>query len=341
MDNHRDHPTALHANANAILHMNLTAFLNRRAAPLRRSPASAVPTLLMAAGVALAAAGQPTTAQASVRVHGEATSSGPTISVQVFADISSPAVISHSFRLFYPASLLQVEAAVRNSAVWSFTDGSRPVAYAGPDTSTPGQVLFVGGHFDAANPRGGVLGDRVLLGTVVFRRTTQDTPGFDLSIGRTGQFASFVAVDGSILEAVPGAVSIQSVKPNDADQDLDGLSDLWEEKNFGSTKEVFYSDDPDKDGVNNLSEEVMGSDPNDPASFLRLDIQGGREKLVLEWASAEERIYTIEAGKELGRFRPILEGITATPPLNSITLDPAEFGDQLFFRIRVDRPARR
>jgi hypothetical protein len=281
------------------------------------------------------------TAQASVRVYGEATSTGPAVKVQVFADITEPAILSFSFKLFYPASQLQPVSASCNEALWYFHDGTGLVPYPAPDTATPGQVLFIGGHMDARAPLAGVMGNHVLLGTVQFNRTTQDTPSFDLTIGRTGQFASFVAVNGSVMEAAPGQVTIQSITSDSADQDLDGLNDQWEEKFFGSTKGVFYSDDPDRDGVNNRDEATMGSDPTDPRSLLRLAIGSQKEKYVLEWNSAEERIYTIEGARSLNRFEVLKSGIAATPPLNTFEFDRAELGDIMFFRVRVDAGTRR
>src|SRR5690349_13783959 len=80
-----------------------------------------------------------TSAQASVRVYGEATSTGPTVSVQVFADITAPAVVSFSFKLYYPASQLRPASAYCNAAQWYFHDGARTVPYPAPDTATPGQ----------------------------------------------------------------------------------------------------------------------------------------------------------------------------------------------------------
>jgi hypothetical protein len=281
------------------------------------------------------------TAEASVRVYGEATSTGPTISVQVYADITSPAIVSHSCKLFYPAALLQVTSATRNDAIWSFNDGTRSLPYAGPDTSTPGEVLFVGGHLDARDPLAGVTGNHVLLGTVAFNRLTPDAPNFDMSIGRTGQFASFVTVNGTILEAQAGQVTVQNVSNDPSDTDLDGLSDAWEEAQFGTTKGVFYSDDPDHDGANNQGEEAMGSDPNDPRSVLRLGIQNEKDKYLLEWSSAEGRTYTIEASRMLGRFEAIKEGITATPPRNTFEFDRSDLGEVFFFRLRVDPLPRR
>jgi len=277
-----------------------------------------------------------TQASASVRVYGEASSTGPNITVQVFADITAPAIVSHTFKLYYPASQLQVLSATRNSAVWYMHNGAAAVPYAAPDTGTPGEVLFIGARMDGRNPLAGVLGTRVLLGTVEFARNTPATPSFDMTIGRSGQFASFVAVDGAILEATPGDVIMQSVKPNPADEDLDGLTDEWEKKFFGSTRAVFYSDDTDHDGANSRAEEAMGSDPTDSNSNLRLFITERRGRVLLEWTSAEDRSYTIEGAKALPDFGKLKEGIPATPPRNTFEFDRGDLPDTFFFRVSVE-----
>lgn len=294
--------------------------------------------LLTLPALCLAAALGATTASAAVQVYGEATSTGPNVRVQVYADITGVAIVSHTFKLFYNAGQLQVLNAQRNESVWYFHNGVQTLPQTPPATTPAGEVLFVSGRLDARDPRSGVTGNRVLLGSVEFGRNGSATPSFDLAIGRTGQFASFVTTNGSVLEAQVGQVVMQSIQADPDDQDLDGLHDKWEDKFFGGTRGVFYSDDPDGDGVNNLGEEALGSDPTDARSNLRLAISDRREVVLLEWDSVENRSYTIEVSKELGSFEAWKEGIRATPPLNSFELDRQELGEVRFFRIRLDAP---
>lgn len=276
-----------------------------------------------------------TRAQAAVRVYGEASSTGPEISVQVYADITDTSIVSHTFKLFYNPADLQLIEASHNLDVWFLHTGSATLPYPGPDSSTPGEILFTGAHMDGRNPRSGVAGNRVLLGSARFTRSNPNTPTFDLSLGHAGHFANFVDTNALTLEVVPDAVRILSVKANPADEDLDGLSDQWEKKFFGGTRGVFYTDDKDGDGVNNLGEQAMGSDPTDSSSLLRLTITEGRGRVVIEWPSAEDRLYTIEGAKRLSDFGVLKEGIKATPPLNSVEFDRSELPDTFFFRISV------
>ncbi len=50
---------------------------------------------------------------------------------------------------------------------------------------------------------------------------------------------------------------------NEDDSDIDGLSDTWEESNFDNLA-AGPNDDPDGDGLSNLAENTIDSDPNDP-----------------------------------------------------------------------------
>jgi hypothetical protein len=102
---------------------------------------------------------------------------------------------------------------------------------------------------------------------------------------------------------------------------------------------VFYSDDPDGDGVSNLDEEALGSDPKDPASNLKLVLQQKGGRLGLVWSSAEGRTYTLEGGKVPGHFEKLEEGIQATPPQNFLELDPVALGENGFFRVLLEAPS--
>lgn len=288
--------------------------------------------LLLAAGLLVSRA------QAAVRVYGEASSTGPEISVNVYADISGTEIVSHTCKLFYNPADLQLVEATHNLNVWFLHSGSALVPYPGPDVSQPGELLFKGAHMDGRNPRAGVSGNHVLLGSARFVRSNPNTPSFDLSLGEGGHFANFVDINANTLEVVPDAVRFMSVKPNPADEDLDGLGDSWEKQYFGDTSGIFYSDDKDGDGVNNAGEQAMGSDPTDASSLLRLTITEGRGRVRIEWPSAENRLYTIEGAKRLSNFAVLKKEIKATPPLNSIEFDRTELADTFFFRVSVEAP---
>jgi len=275
--------------------------------------------------------------RAAVSVYGIASSSGEFVTARAYAIITTTPIVSFSTRVFYDPEILYVASASRNDAVWRLFDGFRTVDYMEPDTSTPGQVLMVGAHLEAGDPQGGVLGNGVLLGTVVFGRHRPKTPEFSLKIGRTGAYASFVTTSGVTLEALPGEVVFSGVAPIREDQDLDGLQDLWEIEHFRDIRAAFYSDDPDRDGANNLAEEALGSDPNDSRSNLSLTLVRREEMLRLEWNSFEKRTYAVESSEDLLNFKRLATGLRATPPVNVYEFRMPAGSKATFYRILLEQ----
>ncbi len=273
---------------------------------------------------------------ATVGVYGVASSSGEFVTVQVYADIATVPIVSYSARVYYDPGILHVVNATRNDSVWRLFDGLRAVPYVEPDASTPGQVLMVGARLEAGDPLGGVVGNGVLLGTIVFGRHRSTTPGFSLTIGRTGDYASFVTTGGIRLEALPGEVVFSNVKPTRDDEDLDGLRDRWEIEHFKDIRLAYYSDDPDGDGANNLAEEALGSDPNDRNSNLRLTLSRRGQDLRLQWTSFESRTYAVESTEDLRNFKTLAAGLRATPPLNTLDLKMPPGSRATFYRIRLE-----
>ncbi len=90
--------------------------------------------------------------------------------------------------------------------------------------------------------------------------------------------------------------------------------------------------------MNNAGEQAAGTDPTDENSLLRLRITEGRGRVVIEWPSAEERVYAIEGAKRLSDFGLLKEGIKATPPMNAIEFDRNDLPDTFFFRVSVEAP---
>ncbi len=273
---------------------------------------------------------------ATVGVYGVASSSGEFVTVQVYADIATVPIVSYSARVYYDPGILRVLNATRNNSVWRLFDGVRSVSYIEPDASTSGQVLMVGARLEAHDPLGGVEGDGVLLGTIVFARLRPTTPAFNLTLGRTGVYANFVTATGVRLEALPGEVIFNSVRPTRDDEDLDGLTDRWEVEHFKDIRLAFYSDDPDRDGANNLAEEAMGSDPNDRNSNLKLTLLRRGEELRLQWTSFETRTYAVESAEDLRMFKTVAAGLRATPPLNTLDLRMPPGSRATFYRIRLE-----
>lgn len=134
--------------------------------------------------------------------------------------------------------------------------------------------------------------------------------------------------------------------PATLDTDGDGIPDAWETQYFGGPTNCVASADSDDDGANNLSEYLAGTDPTDAASVLCLaavSVPAAADgRVILEWPSAAQRIYAVDAATVLSTntsWTTILDAVPATPPLNVVTATvPVEADPALFLRIQV-RPA--
>jgi len=277
-------------------------------------------------------------ATAQVRVYGQAQSTGPILNVQVFADIAEPPLVSCGFRLLYDSTVLQLAKAAKNEEAWFFYDGKSRLAYLDPQEVAPGQLLVLGAKLDLRTPLDGVAGQQVLLGTFQFQRLTSAVPKFGLAIGRESSFANFVTIEGTVLDRLKGMLEFGDVLPDANDVDLDGLLDKWEVQYFGDIRNAYYSDDPDKDGFDNLEEQAMGTNPTVPntGSFgLTVTRQG--DTIRIEWPGTEGRTYTVETSLMIpGDWKPFVAGLVATPPTNQYEFTLSKFGPALFMRVVLE-----
>ncbi len=129
------------------------------------------------------------------------------------------------------------------------------------------------------------LSQTVLIEVAERRATVPDVVGLDLAdakaailaaklaIGRTGVAASDAVPRNRVLEQNPKAgarvpegtpADLVIALPSTADDDGDGLPDVWEWAAFGGLAHN-GSDDPDRDGYSNLQELQVGTDPADAA----------------------------------------------------------------------------
>lgn len=281
------------------------------------------------------------TAAAGVAVYGLATCNGPTISVNLFADVTNSPLISFGVQLGYNPAILQLQSAVKNSALWYLSDGTNQIAYMNPDASTPGTVVIIGGKLDGLSPMQGVMGQHVLLGTVSFSRLTQMPVQFSLGFGRPQPFANFVTPLGDVLDPVPGGVTFPGVTIDPNDTNLDGLPDAWEIAHFGSISAYTWSDDPDHDGFNNLQEYLADTDPLDGSSFLHLTgvTMAGPGRLI-NWQGGVQATQYLERSFALKGTNTIWADIFTNPPPTTISgsyTDPASLSNTVFYRIKATR----
>jgi hypothetical protein len=93
-----------------------------------------------------------------------------------------------------------------------------------------------------------------------------------------------------VASPTPGELSTQTSQ----DVDGDGVPDAWE---MGHGTDPLVADgatDPDADGYSNLQEWQAGTDPQNPASFLRFDsIEAGAGTVMLRFQAKADRSYTL------------------------------------------------
>lgn len=278
---------------------------------------------------------------AAVTVYGEASSSGPTLTVNVFADIVNAPLVSFGVRVLYDPMTLYVANASKNTETWYFSNATSRIHYMDPDIATPGEVLIIGGKLDARNPLEGVAGKHVLLGTVTFGRLQANTPRFDLAIGHAVAYANFVTITGAVLDQAKDGIVFQGVTPDPNDTDLDGLPDSWEIRYFGSIEKSSWSDDPDGDGSDNVHEYLADTNPTDKSSYLRIrSISSISGAVSIEWTGGIESTQYLQRCLTLNTADPLWQDIATNPPPTPIAGSNTQLlgtNQLMFYRIRATR----
>jgi sulfatase modifying factor 1 len=117
------------------------------------------------------------------------------------------------------------------------------------------------------------------------------------------------------------------------DTDNDGMDDDWETAFFGNLGQA-ATNDFDRDGQDNGSEYIAGTNPTNPASLFEL-VPGvaGVDSIKVEWPHAQGRTYNVYWTDNLQytAFEPLETNIAY--PRNSITVTPVQV--QGFFKVDV------
>lgn len=122
------------------------------------------------------------------------------------------------------------------------------------------------------------------------------------------------------------------------DTDADGLPDWWERLHFGADTAAAPAADPDGDGQTNAAEFAADTDPNSPASLLRLSIRQEAAGLLLEWQAGRGVVQVLEACARPGDpWTPLATFQPPTLPRISFPAAPDPSGRR-FYRLRVIAP---
>ncbi|MFH1499472.1 MAG: matrixin family metalloprotease [Verrucomicrobiota bacterium] len=125
------------------------------------------------------------------------------------------------------------------------------------------------------------------------------------------------------------AALLPDSQPNGAP---DGLPDSWMTTHFGSANGSTATADPDGDGLTNLREFLLGTDPTDAASAFKItDHSAG----TLTWTSQRFDNYTVQSSSDLATWTTerFVTQPDAAPTLTISDLPTVPAGGRLFFRV--------
>jgi len=134
---------------------------------------------------------------------------------------------------------------------------------------------------------------------------------------------------------VRDSLTVLKLNPDQIDSDNDGLPDVWEQFHFGNPTNAQPHIDIDEDGLDNLSEYIAGTNPDDPDSvfaFNSITPSGGN--ITVSWFSESNRSYTIWRSASLltNDWTAVASDIPASPPVNWAEL-VAETNATIYYRV--------
>ena len=148
----------------------------------------------------------------SVTVYATGVYTYTTVDISLYADIKECNLVSSGAKVLYNPVDLTLVSAEKNDTDWYLGEVDNKLPYMVPDTSTTGEIVFIGGKLDINDPTAGVTGDKILLGHISFQRNNSNIPAFSLTYGRDGAYKNFVTTGNLILDdQVDGVVFVPVV----------------------------------------------------------------------------------------------------------------------------------
>jgi len=92
-----------------------------------------------------------------------------------------------------------------------------------------------------------------------------------------------------------------------ADDNFDGLPDDWQALHWGSDSSLWPGahEDSDGDGATDLQEYLAGTNPVDPESVLKLELEASSQGVHMVWTTQPGSIYQIQIADALGAWTPL------------------------------------
>jgi hypothetical protein len=184
------------------------------------------PCLILAALVLLLLPATAPAADVDVIVEGAYNASY--LDVYLYATINADNLCSYGVKLNYNTSLLNTPTPTKNDAIWYFGTTADKKTYMNPDTSTAGQIIFIGGKLDTGAPTAGVTGTRVLLGYVRLVRAegslglgtgAEGYFGITAALGKASPYDNFVTTGGTVKDGAGVSFTAKVRERGDANGD--------------------------------------------------------------------------------------------------------------------------
>jgi hypothetical protein len=118
-----------------------------------------------------------------------------------------------------------------------------------------------------------------------------------------------------------------------ADTDSDGIPDQWEMDNgLSSTEPLDANLDNDGDGMKNGAEYIAGTDPQDPASCLKVEQFGVSSPAQITFQAVSNKTYTIQYTDDLNlsAWLPLANVVARTTTRTETVFDPAPATNRLY-----------
>ena len=122
------------------------------------------------------------------------------------------------------------------------------------------------------------------------------------------------------------------------DTNTNGISDLWEQANFGAVEPVHPpARDSDLDGASDRDEFLAGTDPKSASSYLALDAEPSSSNggVMFRWSQQIGLSYRLEQTADLTTWSLLRDWQRATNTVGELELPPAVQTDSAIIRLQV------
>jgi hypothetical protein len=144
-------------------------------------------------------------------------------------------------------------------------------------------------------------------------------------------------VEVELTGAGPHLITLGFDDGSDAPTVTDGIPDTWWEANRIPANERLAAADRDGDGLNNLQEYVLVTDPNVAGSTWRASLEQGGEGFQISFPTADGRIYTVKSCDNLsvGDWNTTVGEVTGDGLIQTVTDPNSQAKTALFYRVDV------